>query len=156
MIIFLTGCANRGYHTELVPVTPPAVLESAAVFDWPLKGRVVSPFGAKEEGVSLKGVLIEGREGEEVLAANDGTVIFVDEKLAGYGKTVIVDHGGAWATVYARNSEILVRAGQAVRRGQAIAKVGRGGKKNISQLYFEIRNKSRAHDPARYLQKKSF
>ena len=121
-------------------------------FDWPLQGRLVVPFGAPEDGVTAKGIVIEGREGEEVRAAQDGTVAFADEGLRGYGKTLILEHSGDFSTVYARNSEILVSLGQRVRRGQPIARVGRAGKGGVPRTYFELRRSAKPEDPLLYFE----
>lgn len=111
----------------------------------------MTPFGAKEDGVSLKGVVIRLAEGEKVRAAQAGRVILVDEKLKGYWKTVIIEHPNEFSTTYARNSEILVKVGQWVKRGDAIALGGRAGRGVSPQLYFEIRKKAKAEDPENYL-----
>ena len=158
-IIFLTGCARRGYHIDS-HVAPSAVPLSGGTsagalgyqkFSWPLKGNVAVPFGGREDNISIKGIVIQAREGESVVAAQAGRVSFVDEKLKGYGKTIIIEHSPEFATVYARNSEILVTPGQWVKRGQPVAKVGQAGRGNSPQLYFELRRNARAEDPVHYL-----
>ena len=133
---------------------PSSLTESGGVpqsFQWPLQGRVLVPYGAKEDGVSIKGVVVEGSDGQSVCAARDGRVVFTDEGLRGYGKTLIVEHAGGYSTVYARNAEILVSTGQQVRKGQTIARIGRGGKGGVPQAYFEIRKMARPEDPSVYL-----
>ena len=153
LIIFLTGCAGQRYHKragEGRPISGPSGAVSQG-FQWPLQGRVVTPFGAKEDGVSLKGIVVEGSEGQEVRASRDGSVALVDEALRGYGKTLILEHDSVFSTVYARNSEILVSAGQWVRQGQAIARVGRAGKGGVPRAYFEIRKMAKPEDPQTYL-----
>ena len=153
VIIFLTGCAVQRYHKRAGEM-PSASAGAGAVsgaFQWPLQGRVVYPFGAKEDGITLKGIVVEGSEGQEVRASRDGQVVLVDEGLRGYGRTLILDHDGVFSTVYARNSEILVSTGQRVRQGQAIARVGRAGKGGIPRAYFEIRKMARPEDPLAYL-----
>ncbi len=150
----MTGCAHQGYHTSYSP--PPenfsgAVSSIGPQFSWPVRGQILTPFGAKEDGISLKGVVIGSAEGEKVRAAQAGRVILVDEKLKGYGKTVILEHPNEFSTTYARNSKILVKVGQWVKRGDAIALCGRAGRGESPQLYFEIRKKSKAEDPQNYL-----
>ena len=132
---------------------PPQGIQS---FAWPLKGQVVISFGEKEEKVSAKGIVIRPREGGLVLAARDGRVSFVDERLKGYGRTVIIEHTLEFSTVYARNSEILVKSGQWVLQGEPIARVGDKGKNAVPQLYFEVRRNARAEDPLLYLPRKNF
>ena len=141
LIFFLTGCAGQRYHRAPV---------GTELFDWPLQGRLIVPFGGLEEGVTSKGILIEGVEGQAVSAAKDGRVVYADEGLRGYGKTLILEHSGDFSTVYARNAEILVSMGQQVRRGQAVARVGRAGKGGVSRTYFELRRSAKPEDPLLY------
>ena len=150
LIFFLTGCAAQRYHRPSVgnELPMPAL---TGTFRWPLEGHLVVPFGAKEEGVSSKGIVVEGSEGQFVSAAQEGKVVYIDEGLRGYGKTLILEHSGNFSTVYARNSEILVQAGQWVRQGQAIARVGRAGKGGMPRVYFEIRRSAKPEDPLHYL-----
>ena len=109
------------------------------------------PFGGSEEGVSIQGVVIKPEKPGVVVAARSGRVSFVDQALRGYGKTVILEHSKEFSTVYARNSVILVSAGQSVKRGDPIAETGFEGKGASPQLYFEVRRHARAEDPLKYL-----
>jgi len=151
-IIFLTGCAARRYDTPtergIVTLAPTPWPEQP--FAWPLEGRVVGAYGSRERGTALKGILIEGAEGETARAALDGRVAFSDDALPGYGRTVIVEHAGGLTTVYARGSEILVRTGETVRRGTPLLRVGKDGKDSAPHLYFEVRRGARAEDPSRF------
>ncbi|MBI3252188.1 MAG: peptidoglycan DD-metalloendopeptidase family protein [Candidatus Omnitrophica bacterium] len=151
-IIFLTGCARTRYHSPS-PSAPPAFEPEPAQnwaaerqsFIWPVKGTLEVPFGAKDEGVTTKGVWMRTPAREApVAAARDGVVSLVDEKFGSFGKTVIVEHRDHWATVYAGNSQILVGVGQKVRQGEWIARA--------SRLYFEIRKNSKAENPVAYVQ----
>jgi septal ring factor EnvC (AmiA/AmiB activator) len=150
-IIFLTGCARQGYHT-VQPAGPAFVAAGdSQPFAWPLEGRVAVPFGARENGVRTKGVVIEAKEGSAVVASRDGRVQFVEDGMPGYGRTVVIEHSPEFSTVYARNAEVLVALGQWVRRGETIARAGRSARGEAPQLYFEIRRKSRAVDPIQFL-----
>ena len=144
LIIFLTGCAARGYHKPIGNLTSQAALPS---FHWPLTGQVASRYGSLEDGVTLKGIVLQGAEGQEVSAAEQGTVVYVDGSLRGYGQTVVLEHGAGFSTVYARNSQVLVKVGDSVRKGQVIARVGRAGKGAAPQLYFEVRRDTKTLDP---------
>ncbi len=149
---FLTSCASQRYHRASVEALPGfPTTAGSGVFSWPLNGRLIVPFGGKEGGVSSKGIVVEGSEGQSVCASRDGQVVYVDETLRGYGRTLILEHSGGFSTVYARNAEILVASGQWVRQGQAIARVGRAGKDGVSRAYFELRRSARPEDPLRYL-----
>lgn len=148
LIIFLTGCAPKGYYTEEAAHVPATGVQSAG-FVWPLQGNIESRFGSRPQGVTLKGIVIRAPKGAKVIAAKEGRVSFIDPSLPGYGKTLILEHSKEFSTVYAGNSEILVRLGQWVRQGDVVAAAGSsdGG----SRLYFEVRKNSKAEDPLAYL-----
>ncbi len=154
-IFFLTGCAGQRYHRALTETQCAPTGFSSSIggggFLWPLQGRLVVPFGVMEDGVSSKGIVLEGSEGQLVCAAQGGQVVYADEGLRGYGKTLILQHPGHFSTVYARNAEILVSAGQWVRQGQAVARVGCAGKGGVARAYFELRRLARPEDPLCYL-----
>lgn len=139
----LTGCAT-GRYDDSARVSPSGLATGGVRIARPLEGAIVVPFGARESGVLSKGVWIEGRPGATVAAAAEGRVAFADERMEGYGKTVILEHpGGAW-TVYAHLSAILVKAGESVPAGKAIGRLDERNKR----LYFELRRGDRAEDPA--------
>jgi len=144
LIIFLTGCAARGYHK---PVERMGGSSSLPSFHWPLSGSIASHYGSTEEGVTLKGIVLRGTEGQEVSAAEQGQVVYVDGSLRGYGQTVVLEHGAGFSTVYARNSQVLVKVGDSVRKAQVIARIGRAGKGSAPQLYFEVRRDAKTLDP---------
>lgn len=156
--IILTACAPKSYHTDSLQVPAAGAGQSAsgwvggeARFVWPLQGNMVVPFGAKEDNVSTKGIVIAAREGEPVIAAETGRVTFLSEKMKGYGRTIILEHAAEYSTVYARLAKILVKSGDWVRQGQEIAVVGSAGRGGSPQLYFEIRRRARAENPIPHL-----
>jgi murein DD-endopeptidase MepM/ murein hydrolase activator NlpD len=116
---------------------------------WPLHGVIVSPFGMRDRE-QHEGVDLAAPEGTAILAASAGKVLFAGEQR-GYGKIVLVGHEGGLVTIYAHNAENLVEAGQAVARGQRIARVGRSGKATGPHLHFEVRVGTRPHDPLAFL-----
>jgi len=121
-------------------------------FSWPVRGRVIASFGATYAGMLNKGLNIEARYASDVVASRSGKVVFAGEKFGAFGKTVIIDHGDGFSTVYARNTEILVSPGQGITRGQAIGKVGSGsGRDKGTYLHFEIRKNHVAQNPYFYL-----
>ena len=81
--------------------------------------------------------------------AADGVVVYAGDGIKGYGNLVLLRHGGGFVTAYAHIDRILVKANDAVQRGQVIAKSGRAGTTPL--LHFEIRKGSAAVDPKRYL-----
>jgi murein DD-endopeptidase MepM/ murein hydrolase activator NlpD len=120
-------------------------------FIWPLKGKVISTFGQNFNNMINKGLNIHAYGGLDVLASRSGKVVFYSPNLEGFGKTVIIEHGEGFSTVYARNSRVLVRPGEEVRQGTIIAKVGSGGRDKDNYLHFEIRKGYASVNPYFYL-----
>lgn len=120
-------------------------------FVWPIRGTVISPYGDKLDRTKNKGMDISAPEGTPVRASKAGKVVFCDEWLKGFGKTVILDHGDSFQTVYAYNSLILVSVGDVVEQNMIIAKVGRGGRAKAPSLHFEIRRDGEPQNPFYYL-----
>jgi len=125
--------------------------------DWPVRGRVIHGFGLYRHprfGTSTvsNGIEIAAPEGTEVRAIFSGQVVF-SEWFKGYGQAVILSHPDGFYTLYAHNSELLVRQGDAIRRGQSIAKVGATGSLSGPCLYFEIRKKDQPLNPTDWLRK---
>jgi murein DD-endopeptidase MepM/ murein hydrolase activator NlpD len=123
----------------------------SGTFTWPVAGKVISYFGSKKGRVSNKGIDIEAREGSKVVADDIGIVGFIDENMKGLGKTIIIDHENGFSTVYAHNSEILVKVGQKVKRNQPIARVGKTGRATKPYLHFQIRKGYEPQNPFYYL-----
>lgn len=120
---------------------------SDAQFLWPVKGTVISPYGASASGERNDGINIAVREGVPVLAADSGTVSYVGNELRGYGNLVLVRHDNGYVTAYAHASEIIVTRGQRVARGEIIAYAGETGNVSEPQLHFEIRRGATPVDP---------
>lgn len=120
-------------------------------FIWPLKRKVIAFYGTRNNNIKQKGINIRGRQGEKVVAARSGKVSFCNDYVKGYGKLIIVDHSDGFQTVYAHNSQNLVKQGQGVKQGTVIAKVGSTGRVFTPQLHFEIRKDSCAKNPFYYL-----
>jgi murein DD-endopeptidase MepM/ murein hydrolase activator NlpD len=126
---------------------PPA--SPRPVLGWPLKGVLYGRFGARG-GAHHDGIDIAAPEGSAVLAAADGTVIFVGRQ-SGYGNVVILRHENGLVTVYAHNSAVLVREGEQVTRGQPVARVGQTGRTTGPHLHFEVREGVKPRNPLLYL-----
>jgi len=127
---------------------------SSSRFLWPVRGKIISKFGAKGKGLHNDGLNIAAAAGSPVLAAENGVVAYDGNELGGFGNLVLIKHSGNFVTAYAHNAELLVRRGQKVRRGQAIAKVGRTGTVARPQLHFEIRKGRRPVNPLLYLSRR--
>ena len=132
------------------PVPEPARL-SASTFRWPVRGRVIAKFGDKASGERNDGINLAVPEGTPVKAAENGVVVYAGNELKGYGNLVLVRHEGDWVTAYAHASEITVKRGDKVNRGQIIAKAGQSGNVNSPQLHFEVRKGSKPVDPMQHL-----
>ncbi len=118
---------------------------------WPLHGPLVRRFGEHRSGeVSWKGVLIGGGEGATVAAIADGDVVFADW-LEGFGNVLVIDHGSGYLSLYGNNSALLKHSGNAVHRGEPVARVGNSGGQPKTGLYFEIRWQGKPVDPVSWL-----
>jgi lipoprotein NlpD len=121
--------------------------EDRVSWSWPATGKVVTPYS---EATNLKGIGIAGKAGQPVLASAGGKVVYAGSGLRGYGKLVIIKHNKTYLSVYAHNSEILVKEGQTVAKGQKIAEMGNTDSDQV-KLHFEIRRLGKPVDPNRYL-----
>lgn len=128
-----------------------SVSNSDVAFRWPVRGRIISGFGSKPNGSSNEGINFAVPEGTEVKAAEGGVVAYAGNELKGYGNLVLVRHAGGWVTAYAHASEIMVKRGDVVRRGQVIAKSGKSGNVDSPQLHFEVRRGATPVDPMQHL-----
>ena len=120
-------------------------------FRWPARGKVIAGFGAKTNGKANDGINVSVPEGTPIKAAEDGTVAYSGNELKGYGNLILVRHPNGYVTAYAHASELLVKRGDTVKRGQVIAKSGQSGEVASPQLHFEIRDNSKPVDPLQFL-----
>jgi murein DD-endopeptidase MepM/ murein hydrolase activator NlpD len=119
---------------------------------WPVeRSRILSYYGAPRKGHRHGGIDIGGDHGQPVLAARSGRVVYSGSGMRGYGKTVILDHGDGFQSLYAHNSRLLVRVGQRVEQGTPVALLGRTGNATADHCHFEIRREDRPLDPLLYL-----
>ncbi len=139
------------------PVRPPSPPESALAgrFGRPAAGPVTSGFGMRLHPILHVvrmhwGVDFGGGFGAPVYAARAGTVVAA-ETLGGYGRVVIVDHGGGLSTVYGHLSSFAVAPGARVARGQRLGAIGSSGLSTGPHLHFEVHVRGRRVDPAPYL-----
>jgi lipoprotein NlpD len=127
------------------PIAPPKVVGGWA---WPASGAVLSRFASN--GSLNKGIDIAGELGQPVLAASDGSVVYAGSGLRGYGELVIIKHNDIYVSAYGHNRRLLVKEGQRVKAGQAIAEMGSTGTDRV-KLHFEIRRQGKPVDPLQYL-----
>jgi len=124
-------------------------------FGWPLKGRIVSGYGYRRHplwgGYHLHtGLDIASPYGRSINSADKGEVIY-SGWWDGYGKSVVIDHGRGYTTVYAHMSRVYVRAGDVVEQGQLIGLVGSTGFSTGPHLHFEIRKDGKPINPYNFL-----
>jgi murein DD-endopeptidase MepM/ murein hydrolase activator NlpD len=120
-------------------------------FRWPVRGKVITSYGSKTNGKANDGINLAVPEGTPVKAAEDGVVAYSGNELKGYGNLVLVRHPNGYVTAYAHASELLVKRGDTIKRGQIIAKSGQSGEVGSPQLHFEIRKGSSPVDPLQFL-----
>jgi lipoprotein NlpD len=135
------------------PESKPAAQPAADVEDddkidwgWPTVGRVIAGFSE----AANKGLDIGGKAGQPVVASAAGTVLYVGSGIRGYGKLIVVRHTKSISSVYAHNSEVVVKEGQRVAKGQKIAEMGNSDADQV-KLHFEIRRLGKPTDPAKLL-----
>jgi len=147
--------AQATTKVEEPPVETPVKATEATgalpTFRWPVRGKVITAYGAKTNGKANDGINLAVPEGTPVKAAEDGIVAYSGNELKGYGNLVLVRHANGYVTAYAHASELLVKRGDTIKRGQIIAKSGQSGEVGSPQLHFEIRKGSTPVDPLQFL-----
>jgi murein DD-endopeptidase MepM/ murein hydrolase activator NlpD len=133
------------------PVKASEATGALPTFRWPVRGKVIAGYGAKTNGKSNDGINLAVPEGTPVKAAEDGVVAYSGNELKGYGNLVLIRHSNGYVTAYAHASELLVKRGDTIKRGQVIAKSGQSGEVGSPQLHFEIRKGSSPVDPLQFL-----
>lgn len=114
----------------------------------PVSGTVAARFGARRgDGPTWKGTFIKAAEGAPVRAVAPGRVVHADW-MRGFGNLIIIDHGGEYLSIYGNNQTLLKRPGDTVRAGETVASAGNTGGNEESGLYFELRHRGKAIDPA--------
>jgi murein DD-endopeptidase MepM/ murein hydrolase activator NlpD len=158
----VTGDAQQKARLAQATTTPEEVSAQAPAkaaeatgalptFRWPVRGKVITSYGAKTNGKANDGINLAVPEGTPVKAAEDGVVAYSGNELKGYGNLVLVRHTNGYVTAYAHASELLVKRGDTIKRGQIIAKSGQSGEVGSPQLHFEIRKGSNPVDPLQFL-----
>ena len=144
-LLFIPGTKSvKNISSEEHPVD-----NNKTEFIWPLKGKVVVYFDDPIGGNTVShGIDIQVQAGDTVQAVREGDVVLAGY-MSGYGQTVMINHKDGLISVYARNAQLLVKLGDHVYKGDAIAQVGQMGNKVVE--HFEIRHGSQATNPLYYL-----
>jgi murein DD-endopeptidase MepM/ murein hydrolase activator NlpD len=148
--------AQANPEPDEMAAAAPAVKASEATgalptFRWPVRGKVIAAYGVKTNGKANDGINLAVPEGTPVKAAEDGTVAYSGNELKGYGNLLLIRHSNGYVTAYAHASELLVKRGDTIKRGQVIAKSGQSGDVGSPQLHFEIRKGNQPVDPLQFL-----
>jgi murein DD-endopeptidase MepM/ murein hydrolase activator NlpD len=146
-----TNVAEEKPVVEQASIKPSEATGALPTFRWPVRGKVITSYGAKTNGKSNDGINLAVPEGTPVKAAEDGVVAYSGNELKGYGNLVLVRHSNGYVTAYAHASELMVKRGDTIKRGQIIAKSGQSGEVGSPQLHFEIRKGSSPVDPLQFL-----
>lgn len=130
-------------------------VRGSGIMALPSTGYISSPYGWRSHPLLGRGRLHTGIDfaagfGSTIRAADSGTIIY-SGWYGGYGKTVIINHGKGISTLYAHSSRLYVKAGETVKRGQAISAIGSTGLSTGPHLHFEVRKNGRPVNPANYL-----
>ncbi len=142
-MIFIPGSKEPGK-----PQTAAATDED---FIYPVQGKISCSFGQTFKNMINKGINILPNNTTDVVASRSGKVVFYKDDFLSYGKTIIIEHPEGFSTVYANISEVKIKTGDVVQKGNVIASLS-PGKKNISSyLHFEIRKGPVAQNPVFYL-----
>ena len=127
------------------------------IMAWPIPGytRITSQYGMRTHPITgvyklHTGVDVGAPIGANFIAANDGVVTKASYNGA-YGNMVIIDHGGGVSTLYAHGSEIVVQAGQQVKKGDVVLKVGSTGYSTGAHAHFEVRINGQPVNPMDYI-----
>ncbi|ABA19809.1 Peptidase M23B [Trichormus variabilis ATCC 29413] len=131
------------------------IIKGTGLFAFPSSAPTSSPFGWRVHPILgyrrfHSGLDFAASYGSTIRAADSGTVIFAGW-YGGYGRAVIINHGGGITTLYGHASELYVAEGQPVQRGQAIAAVGSTGLSTGPHLHFEVRRNGTPVNPGDYL-----
>ena len=142
--------ASSGQSAASRPPPPPPSLAvlPAPTWQWPIRGALVSPYGAAQGTGS--GIGIGGQLGADIRASAAGQVVYAGDGLAAYGNLVIIKHNDTFLSAYGHNDELMVGEGDAVRQGDVIARMGMGPERR-PQVHFEIRRNGTPVDPLGYL-----
>ena len=135
---------NRNLHERIIP-SGRAVEHGLLSSKY---GKRIDPFTGKQE--NHKGIDISSKEGSSILAVADGVVTWSGGRT-GYGKLVEINHGNGYVTRYGHNKQNLVKAGDTVRKGEAIALMGSTGRSTGPHVHIEVMRDGKQVNPNKYL-----
>ncbi|WP_352337913.1 peptidoglycan DD-metalloendopeptidase family protein [Psychrobacter sp. 16-MNA-CIBAN-0192] len=139
--------SNNNQSTTSTPSANPVydVINNAPLgYELPSRNQVVRNF---DESKGALGMLFAGNIGDPVMASQGGSVMYAGNGLQEYGNLIMIRHSDNYITAYAHNSELLVKEGDSVQRGQRIASMGNSGQTNQVGLDFQVRLNGNPVDP---------
>lgn len=135
---------NRNLREQILPAGSP--IKGGWISSW--FGMRTNPISGRRE--MHEGVDFAGRPGSTVYAAAAGVVTWSGRR-GGYGNMVEISHGDGYTTRYAHNKENLVKVGQRVDKGDAIAKMGSTGRSTGTHVHFEVLQDGKVVNPKKYI-----
>jgi murein DD-endopeptidase MepM/ murein hydrolase activator NlpD len=139
-----TMLMNRGLQDEVVPAGRPIVSGWLSSYF----GMRTDPFTGKNE--LHKGMDFAGKLGSDVVAVASGVITWAGRRY-GYGNLVEINHGNGYSTRYGHNDKVSVKVGDAVKKGQIIAKMGSTGRSTGPHVHFEVLHNGKQVDPMSYI-----
>lgn len=130
---------------------PVIVAQKRMNFSWPARGKILSDFGYKKNGLYNDGINIGAKLGTTVKSSEAGVVAYAGNELKGMGNLIIIQHANGWMSVYAHLDTMNVRRGSRLTIGEKIGTIGKTGKVSEPQLHFEIRKGTKAYNPRKEL-----
>jgi len=123
---------------------------------WPIDGRLMSPFGHRNdpfsaEGAYHQGVDISAPSGTPIKASADGVITYAQYQAGGFGRLVGITHNNGMQSYYAHLSKFDVIAGQEIRQGEIIGRVGSSGRVTAPHLHYEVHVGRIPVNPYRFL-----
>lgn len=123
---------------EPTPLSAPAAKTASPRFQWPLRGKILTPYGSSG-GQKSDGIDIAADNGAAVKAADGGTVVYAGDGVPHLGNLLLIEHPGGYITAYGNNEALLVKKGDKVTKGQTISRAGASGGATSPRLHFEVR-----------------
>jgi murein DD-endopeptidase MepM/ murein hydrolase activator NlpD len=128
-----------GQPTPLAPAATAPPPGPTPRFQWPLHGKIITPYGSAGGGQKSDGIDIATTNGAPVKAADGGKVVYAGDGVPKLGNLLLVEHSAGYITAYGNNEALLVKKGDEVKKGQTIARAGSSGGVDSPRLHFEIR-----------------
>lgn len=120
-------------------------------FIWPVRGRIVHPFGESEKGIKNEGINIATKMHAPIIATEDGEIVFSGSEVPGFGKLIIIKHKNDWYSSYGHQHDNAVSVGEKIKKGDVIAYAGKSGNVGDIQLFFSLQKNKKPVNPVKYL-----